>query len=175
MQPDRHQRRLYLQIQIQSGTENAQPIDENLETSTARAIKTPQRHFSHIIFCHVAAQLARSSGLPRSLPGVTLGCAIADVGDGGGGDGCVGGGSDTDSGNAGVSILLSPMLGRFRSSGVQYCGANMSVTASIFVRLTHIWKCFSELWLSKVPCMTSRSIYMLVGIGRRDRSSGHLI
>jgi|HubBroStandDraft_1064217.scaffolds.fasta_scaffold651648_2 hypothetical protein len=107
-----------------------QPNDENLETRTARTISTPQRHLSQTTLCQDAAQLARSSGFPIPLAprlGVTWGRTIADVDTSGddeegwvGGDGGAGVGSS----KAVRSGLLSPMFGRLRGSGVQYCGNN---------------------------------------------------
>jgi len=123
-------------------TNIAQRLDDNLETRTASAIRTPHLHFSHITAPHPFAQPAPeglSSGLPwRVTPfeGVECGVTCSDVG---------GGRAGVDTGavveavrglprnGEGVAtavllepaagpLALSPMFGRSRISGVAYSG-----------------------------------------------------
>ena len=97
----------------------SQLLDENLETSTARIISTPHRHLSHINFCHAEAQPAPST-FPPALTAAfeEFGFAIAEEGseesDGGIGVGTV------DGRVSAFPLSFSPILGKFRSSGVQY-------------------------------------------------------
>lgn len=54
-------------------------VEENRDTMTARAISTPQRHFSQIIWLHVVAHPAglASSGFPLGFaPGLMTGSRL---------------------------------------------------------------------------------------------------
>jgi hypothetical protein len=99
-------------------------LDENLETTTARAMRTPHLHFSQIRCRHVAAQPAAvlSSGLALEgvLFGVVVGArTIAADDDDGEGDG-----ADTATScvtcSFGFPLSFSPMFGKSRSSGEEY-------------------------------------------------------
>jgi len=105
-------------------------FDENLETTTARAIRTPHLHFSQIRCRHVAAHPAAvfSSGLALGelLFVIAVGARVIAVDDDDDDDGSEGEGAGAGvggvTGSVGFPFSLSPMFGRSRSSGVAYSG-----------------------------------------------------
>lgn len=103
--------------------------DENRETTTARRMSKPQRHFSHSTRPREAVHAAASEPGPAAAAGD---CASFDVCEGGMGAGAVvdGARGETKAVNGTAAVVFaaaagprsrSPMFGRSRISGVQYC------------------------------------------------------
>jgi hypothetical protein len=102
-------------------------LDENLETTTAKAIRTPHLHFSQIRCRHVAAHpapvLSSGLGLGADLFVIVVGvrrvAAFEDDDDDDDGEE-VGSGVGCRTGSLGFPFSLSPMFGKSRSSGEEY-------------------------------------------------------